>query len=163
MWHDHFKSLLNSCTDFSKKDQVICDINPVTHIRRFDVENVKGAIKVLKRNKSPGADSLTSEHFIYADEKVNVLLSLLFNCMTVHAFIPVKLMETIIVPIIKDCKGVLTDKDNYRPIALTCISSKILELLKRCQDNLQPKDSQFSFKKNHSPAMCIFALKEVIL
>ena len=118
----------------------------------------------MKRNKSPGADSLTSEHFIYADEKVNVLLSLLFNCMTVHAFIPLKLMETIIVPIIKDCKGVLTDKDNYRPIALTCISSKILELmiLKRCQDNLKTRDSQFSFKKKHSTDMCIFALKEVI-
>ena len=113
MWHDHFKSLLNSCTDFSKKDQVICDINPVICMKMFNVENVKDAIKDLKIDKSSGADSLTSEHFIYADVKVNVLLSLLFNCMTVNAFISLKLMKTIIVPFIKNCKGVLTDKDNY--------------------------------------------------
>ena len=37
-------------------------------------------------------------------------------------------METIIVPIVKDNKGVLTDKNNYRPITLTCVASKLLEL-----------------------------------
>ena len=164
MWHEHFNSLLNSCTDFSRKESVLNQINTVTDVDRFNVKHVKDAIKELKKNKSPGADMVASEHYIHACEKVNVLLSLLFNCVMIHAFIPKRLMETLIVPIIKDSKGVMTDKDNYRPIALTCVSSKILELLvmHRFKDNLITNDSQFSFKGKHSTDMCVFALKEVV-
>ena len=32
-------------------------------------------------------------------------------------------------PIAKDNKGDLTDKDNYRPLAITSVSSKIIELV----------------------------------
>ena len=38
-------------------------------------------------------------------------------------------MLTHIISIVKDKKGDLSDKDNYRPIAITCVTSKILELL----------------------------------
>ena len=115
------------------------------------------AIKELKRNKSSGADMLTSEHFLYASEKLHVLISLLFNCVNIHGYLLKRLMETIIVPIVKDNKGILTDKNNYRPIALTCVASKLLELLilDICNDTITTSDSQFGFKANYSTAMCI--------
>ena len=72
---------------------------------------------------------LTSEHFLYASEKLHVLISLLFNCVNIHGYLPTRLMENFIVPIVKDNKSILTDKNNYRPIALTCVASKLLELL----------------------------------
>ena len=49
--------------------------------------------------------------------------------MFTHGYVPYKLMKTIIVPVIKDKKGLVTDKDNYRPIAITRVVSKILELI----------------------------------
>ena len=124
MWKGHFTSLLNSCRDFSKRESVEKRVAVVAYVDRYKPDDVANAIKELKRNKSPGADMLTSEPFLYASEKLPVLLSLLFNCV----YLPTRLMETIIVPIVKDNKGILIDKNNYRPIALTCVTSKLLEL-----------------------------------
>ena len=38
-------------------------------------------------------------------------------------------MEYLIIPIIKNEKGLVTDKDNYHPIAMTNVISKVMELL----------------------------------
>ena len=79
--------------------------------------------KNLKKSKSAGLDGLSSEHFIYADVSINKLLLMLFNSIIVHGFIPNELMNTMIIPLVKDKKGDVTSKDNYRPIAVTNISS----------------------------------------
>ena len=42
--------------------------------------------------------------------------------------IPKGIMFTIIVPIVEDKKGDLCTKDNYRPIAITSVFSKVFEL-----------------------------------
>ena len=101
---------------------------------------------------------------MYASEKLHVLISQLFNSVNIHGYLPTRLMETIIVPIVKDNKVVLTDKNNYRPIALTCVASKLLELLilDTCKDTINTSDSQFGFKEKHSTDMCIFTLKETV-
>ena len=73
-------------------------------------------------------------------------------------------MDSIIVPLVKDCKGDMTSKDNYRPIALTCISSKIFELLIliRYKDLFETSPNQFSFKRKHGTDMSVFILRETI-
>jgi len=69
-------------------------------------------------------------------------------------------METTIVPIIKNKKGLITDKDNYRPIAITIFVSKILELLllDRLQFQLETSCNQFGFKSKHGTYMCVCGL-----
>ena len=122
------------------------------------------AIASLKSGKSPGPDNLVFEHFKHADHTVIVLLSILFNSCLVHGFLPAGLMDTVIVPIVKNPKGDVTCKDNYRPIALTSVLSKILEklILKRCSTFLDSTDNQFGFKPNSSTDLCVFTLKQVI-
>jgi len=88
---------------------------------RFSALDVKLAINKLKIGKSASTDSMQGEHFKYAHCKVTGLLSMLFNAMFLHNYLPCKLMETIIVPIIKNKNGLITDKDNYRPFAITSI------------------------------------------
>jgi len=70
---------------------------------------------------------MPGKHFKYAHSKFTGLLSMLFNVMFLLNYLPCKLMETIVVPIIKNKKGLIADKDNYRPIAITSVVSKILE------------------------------------
>ena len=72
-------------------------------------------------------------------------------------------MEIIIVPIIKNKKGLITDKDNYRPIAITSVVSKILELLllDRLQFQLETSSNQFGFKSKHGTDMCVYTLKQI--
>ena len=73
----------------------------------------------LKNGKSSSVDQLFAEHVKNADKRVTVLLSLLFNACVIHGFLPVGLMETVIVPIIKNARENISSKDNYRPIVLT--------------------------------------------
>ena len=107
---------------------------------------------------------LQSEHFKYADTKLCCVLRIIFNAMFSHGYLPSKLMETIIIPIIKDKKGLVTDKDNYRPVAVTSVVSKIIELilLIRLQNQLETVCNQFGFKTKHGTDMCVFSLKQII-
>ena len=74
------------------------------------------------------------------------------------------MIETTLVPLIKDKAGDLCDKSNYRPVGLCSVLSKILEaiILKRIENCLYTTANQFGFKKNLSTEMCIFLLKEVV-
>ena len=58
----------------------------------------------------------------------------------------------------------IMSKDNYRPIALASIVSKVLEkiLLNRLYIFLDTCSNQFGFKKKHSTDQCVFVLKELI-
>ena len=55
-------------------------------------------------------------------------------------------------------------KDNDLCYKLTCVASKLLELLilDTCKDTINTSDSQFGFKEKHSTDMCIFTLKETV-
>ena len=45
----------------------------------------------------------------------------------VHAYVPVKLTGVILVPLVKNKNKDITDKNNYRPIAIANSLSKALE------------------------------------
>jgi hypothetical protein len=84
--------------------------------------------------------------------------------MIIHNYLPQKFMDTIIVPLIKSNTCDITNCDNYRPVSITCIISKIFELviLSKCSMFLYSSDNQFGYKKKHSTDQCIFILKELI-
>ena len=130
----------------------------------FSVHEIREAIKALKSGKACGPDFLTAEHFKYAHESLYVLLSLCFTSMMIHCYLPDKLMENILIPVLKDKCGNVCDKSNYRPIALTNVSSKIIELciLSRYDNLLHTSDNQFGYKEKHSTDLCIFAFKQII-
>ena len=58
----------------------------------------------------------------------------------------------------------ITDKHNYRPIAIANIVSKVLEriILMRIQHVVTICDNQFGFKKAQSTDLAIYTLKEVV-
>ena len=81
-----------------------------------------------------------------------------------YAFIPENFMDVHIVPLVKNKTGNLSQKDNYRPISLLIIMSKIFEtiLLFRCEEFLISSDNQFAYKKEHSTELCIYVLKQTV-
>ena len=87
------------------------------------------ASPLRKNGKSQGLDGIYAEHLKYAADNLTVLLSMVFNSMLIHGHLPSKLMDTKISPIVKDKKGDLSSADNYRPIAVTCILSKVFGLM----------------------------------
>lgn len=164
MWKRHYSNILNCNNDLSKKDYVLKHLKNVGENYYFNVEDVRQSIKSLKLGKSAGLDALFAEHLVCAADRLIVLLSTLFTMMLQHSFIPSDLMNTVIVPILKDKKGSISDKENYRPIAVTSVVSKVVEaiILKRSGDKLDTAHNQFGFKPSHGTEMCVFALKQVI-
>jgi exonuclease III len=166
MWKEHYSAILNSSRNTNVKQNVMKELEQV-ELDSNDMctpVDVEAAICKLKKNKALGLDGIASEHFIYASKKVAVYLSLLFNCMMRHGHVPNKLMDTVLISLVKDKKGVMTDKNNYRPIAITCVVSKILELwiLDKIGHLLGTHSHQFGFKKGHATDLGIFVMKEII-
>ena len=66
--------------------------------------------------------------------------------------------------IIKDKNKRVNDKNNYRPICLSNICSKIIELVifNRICTFLQSSPNQFGFKPKHGTELCVFAFKELL-
>ena len=113
--------------------------------------NIRKVIDSLAKGKSGG-------------QRLDIMLSLLFNLCIVHGFLPDHLISSVLIPIVKDKSGDVMDKGNYRPIALSSVISKVLEvlLLDRMEYYLFTSDNQFGFKSKHSTDQCIYILKELI-
>ena len=162
MWKEHYNSLFNSVPSVldDDNDQEVAE----TTIEEIDTSEIQSIINKLSSNKSCGLDGLSAEHLKYAGPNVIGLLTMLINCIIKHGYIPKKMIDTVLVPVIKDRSGKISSKDNYRPIALCNIASKELEivLLERMELYLYTHYNQFGFKKGHNTDMAIFALKEIL-
>ena len=114
--------------------------------------------------KSTGPDGVCAETINFSHNRIAILLSLLFTLCLSHGYLPPAMIETTIVPIVKNKCGNITDSNNYRPIALATIVSKLFEsvILMKCEQYLTTSANQFGFKTGHSTDLCIYALKKFI-
>ena len=90
-------------------------------------KSVSEIISKLECKKSAGPDGIDAEYLKFLTIKIHVLLSMCFTLCLTHGYIPQAMIETTIVPIVKNKSGNLSDSNNYRPIALATIVSKMLE------------------------------------
>ena len=123
-----------------KADMYVPDIN---------VELVERCIKSLKLNKAAGLDGISGEYIVHSHPSVVIHLKLLFSMILCHCYVPDGFGKGIIVPIIKDSHGDLGSTENYRPITLSPVISKICEnlLLELYSPFLASDDLQFVLKR----------------
>ncbi len=74
------------------------------------------------------------------------------------------MMTVLLVPVVKDKAGKVSSSDNYRPIALASVLSKVVEhiLLERVNTLICSSENQFGFKPKHGTDMRIYVLKELL-
>ena len=67
-------------------------------------------------------------------------------------------MSVVLVPVNKDQAGKISGKDNYHPIALGSVFSKIIEviILGRIEIYLDTNPNQFGSKKKYGTDQCIY-------
>ena len=160
LWQKHYHDLFNCIRSPSHPDSEVTYHNDMI----ITANNINDAIKNLECNKSCGMDNISSEHLKYASPVLLPLLAMCFSGFVMHGVLPDSLISILLVPVIKNKCGKISSKDNYRPIALASVVSKVLErvLLNKMEKYLFTNDSQFGFKKQHSTDMCIYVLKELI-
>ena len=166
-WKEHFYNLLNcSGNDTDIKHKVIGKLENIQYDANIIVtsEDICTLIEKLKCGKASGPDGISAESLRFAHDRLHVLLSLCFSACFSHSYLPKSLLETTIVPVIKNKCGSLTDCNNYRPIAIATITSKLLEsiILRKCEEYCFTSDNQFGFKAGHSTEFCIYSLLEFI-
>ena len=92
------------------------------------------------------------------------MLALCFTKMFSHGYLPTHMLSVQLVPIIKSKSGLISSKDNYRPIAIASVLSKVLEMiiLERIELFVYTHENQFVLQKQHGTDTCIYVMKEII-
>ncbi|XP_069361132.1 uncharacterized protein [Maniola hyperantus] len=131
---------------------------------RITTNNVCEILKGMKRGKSPGHDGLSVEHLVHAGPHLPRLLALLFTICIRHSYLPAELMRTVVVPIIKNKTGDITDKSNYRPISLATVAAKVFDglLERQLKEHILIHDAQFGFRPGVSTDCAILSLKHTV-
>ena len=166
LWRNKYNSLLNSVQD-CRADAALQEALRARgdeQIPQVTAEEVALAAGNLSSNKSIGLDGIPAEVFKCAPTGLyHWIAAFISRCLT-HSFMPVKITDVLIVPILKNSQKNPSDSGSYRPIAIASAISKIFEaiLLTRLEYYLQSSSHQFGFKKSNSTETCIFAIKETI-
>ena len=159
----------NYCDLFNCVQDSRYDVNDVKNVKYSEdvvvrADEIRDAIYKLDLNKSCGDDSIYAEHLKNASLRIVPLLAICMTGLLVHGVLPDSMIAVLLVPVIKNKTGKISSKDNYRPIALASVLSKVLEriLLDRLELYLLTNDNQYGFKRKHGTDMCVFALKEIV-
>ena len=138
-WKDHFYKLLNTnYCDTILKSSIMSKHDNVQYSsdKIISIKLIQEAVGNLECGKSAGPDGIFAESIKFAHHRIHVLLSLCFSSCFTHEYMPLDMIKTTIVPVIKNKCGNLADSNNYRPIAIATIVSKLHEstILYKCED-----------------------------
>jgi len=154
------KQILND--EYSKLSENYFGIS-LPETNPFDTELVSKIIADLKSKKAPDIAGLTSEHLIYSQPVLPVILSKLFNGIFRCQHVPDGFKYSYIVPVpkLKDCRTKAVTCNDFRAIAIIPVLCKVFEycILDRFSKILKSSDSQFGFKKGLS---CNHAVRHTI-
>lgn len=105
-----------------------------------------------------------SDGFINASLPFYKCLCTLINIAIIHGYIPADWQAGTIIPLLKSGNLDKSLLSSYRPITLSSLFGKVIDLmiLNRHQEAFNSSDLQFGFKSSHSTNHCTFVAKEVI-
>ena len=118
----------------------------------------------LNPTKKDADLNLNSLSIINASHNFYGALCLLINIVIARGYTLLAWQAGTIIPLLKSGsldKSLLT---SYRPVTLSSLFGKIIDLLivNRYNDVLYSSECQFGFKKGHSTNMCTFVVKEIV-
>lgn len=136
----------------------------VNRLTKITTESISKTIMSMTRGKSPGHDGLSIEHLQSAGPHLPRVLCMFFNLCLSHSYMPDNMMRTVVVPIVKNKTGDNADKNNYRPISLATVISKVFDSILNTQLNVyvQQHDNQFGFKPGLSTETAVLCLKSAV-
>ena len=128
----------------------------------FNVQDINIAINKL--NVGIGPDDVHTYHLKNSPEEFRLCLCKFYNLCTDFEYIPRRMEEGIIIPLVKNKFEDLQSSVNYRPIINSSIMLKLLEylLIEKLESYLCTSNNQHGFKKGFSTETAFFSLKETI-
>ncbi len=130
----------------------------------FTLDEVSAACNQLKPNKKDSDLLLNSSAFIHAPLNFVTVLCSLVNAAILHGHAPSSWLTGTILPLLKSSNLDKSLVTSYRPITLSSLFGKIVDMLvlSRYHGLFASSDRQFGFKKGCSTNHCTFVIKEVV-
>ena len=129
------------------------------HFKQVNTGTVLKELRNLKRFKSPGLDDIPPSFLKDAASCLAEPLTYLTNMSLRTGQVPNEWKQAKVLPLFKS--GNATELDNYRPISMLPVLSKVLERVVHTQfiDYLESNrllyKYQFSFRRQHSPNLAV--------
>ena len=164
----YFKGTMNKNDVLSDDQRVIEDVvsfidnqNNVFTDTQLTPKIVDKYIKSLNRNCAPGMDGITAEHLQFGNcELLCKHLSELYNFMLSWNCVPYIFTLGIIIPILKKSSLNANCPQNYRPITLSSVHTKLIELSMLPDYNVS--DTQFGFRAGRGTAFGCSLMNDVM-
>ena len=121
------------------------NISASTHRITIHPNDVRLLINKLNRGVSAGCDGITAEHLNYglSDALCNVLADI-YSTLLSYSIVPEVLQTGIIIPILKKSSLDANVSTNYRPVTLSSVHSKLVEMLLIPETDIH--STQFGFR-----------------
>ena len=97
-------------------------------MEEFTVSEIERAAKDLNLKRTGDKNGVEAEHVMNSHPIIYVHLKLLFNLIIKNGYVPSGFKEGIIIPMLKDRMKGNRDIENYRPITIISMLSKIFEM-----------------------------------
>ena len=176
-WFSHFKNIFQQaiteppiCNELpdSRRDNNSHENDNVRALNEdLQIPEILKAIKNLKTNKSPGLDCVLGEMLKVNSTLIAPFLQILFNQIFKSNVFPIEWGKSVIVPLHK--KNNPNNCDNYRPISLTSLVSKVYTsiLNNRLSDFIEAEqivgEEQAGFRNGYSTVDNMYTLYSMIL
>ena len=173
-WFDHFESIFCKnnvtppiCFEPDNRPLTVSADSVASLNTQFLLSELVFAIRNCSVNKAPGPDCLLNELFKHTQNDCSDFILTAFNVIFDNHEFPNAWSHSNIVPIFK--KGDINSCDNYRPIWLTSLFSKLYTYIlnKRLKqftlDNNIIPEEQAGFREGYSTTDHIFTLYSMIM
>ena len=144
-------------------DSLITDDNNDV-LERVNSGAIREAIGKLKPGKSDPILDFGTDFLINGGDALHDHLAQLIKSFLIHGYVPLKILEFIMVPVVKDKNGDLCDSSNYRSISISSVILKLIDwvIILLYGDRLESDEFQFGFQKGSNPLVCSWLLNEVL-
>ena len=144
--------------------RVPANVSVCSYTTFIQVSDIASACKNQKSGKATGCDDMAMEALTNGTYGLFVHLAILFYLFINFSYLPNSFLQSIIVLLVKNKAGDLSDLNNYRAIALSPVVSKLFEgVLARFLGSYSTVDNhQFGFKAGHSASLCTNVLKQTV-
>ena len=127
----------------------------------IDIDTVEKLIKTLRKGTSPGIDGVQVEHLYFAiSPQLCLHLANVYSIILSHSIVPEIFKTGILIPILKKPTLDTDSPENYRPVTLSTVHSKIIELLIIPEHAIC--ETQFGFRKSRGTTFVTTILNDCI-